>query len=665
MAYANLSFKIDEESLAEYKAVTNPFPNDLAAFVYYRTYSRRKPDGTNEEWWETVRRVVEGTYSIQKDHINGHNLGWYEDRAQRSALEMFDMIFNFKFLPPGRGLWAMGTNIVHEKKLSAALNNCAFCTTKDLATDPCGPFVFVMDASMLGVGCGFDTKGAGTRIVYHPHDPPVTIVVSDSREGWVESLRTLLLSYFVKDSSRIVFDYSKIRPAGSPLETFGGVSSGPGPLEEMHRNLNSIFLSHTNGSKITSRTIVDIFNVIGRCVVAGGVRRTALIAFGEYNDTEFFNLKDYEQYPYRQEWGWTSNNSVIVHPGDDYSKFIDQIVAKGEPGFAWLYNMQAYSRMCDLPDHKDHRAQGGNPCLEQTLEPWELCTLVETFPFRHDTLEDYKRTCKKAYLYAKTVTLAATHWPQTNRVMLRNRRIGCSVSGIAQFLESRGIEKLGMWLSTSYEAIQEFDRVYSDWFCVPQSIKTTSIKPSGTVSILADATPGMHYPQSQFYIRRVRDRKDSPLLLKLKEAGYHVEPAVYCEDTTSVVEIPMRTNGTTRTQNDVSMWEQFSLAAFLQSHWADNQVSCTVTFDPKTEGPQLKPALNYFQYHLKGISMLPRQEVMPYPQLPYESITEEEYTKRTASLKPVAWGSVEIDVPTGAPDCIQFCDGETCLLVSK
>lgn len=122
----------------------------------------------------------------------------------------------------------------------------------------------------------------------------------------------------------------------------------------------------------------------------------------------------------------------------DYSQVVKRVIDNGEPGFSWLQNAQMYSRMVDNPDNKDYRAKGGNPCLEQTLESMELCCLVETFPSNHENLQDFLETLKYAFLYAKTVTLGTTHWPESNAVMLRNRRIGTSMSGIAQFISRRG-----------------------------------------------------------------------------------------------------------------------------------------------------------------------------------------------------------------------------------
>jgi len=651
-------FKLSENFISKYKRKRPPFGfNGLGELVYMRTYSRLKEDGKNEMWWETCQRVVEGTYSIQKKWIDSHQLGWNAWQAQRSAQEMYERIFNMKFLPPGRGLWAMGTPITEERGLYAALNNCAFVSTDNLKEDLAKPFTFLMDASMLGVGVGFDTKGAEQFIVKGPNldRGKETCVIPDTREGWVESVRLLLESYFL-GTGVIKFDYTKIRAEGEPIKGFGGVSSGHEPLKEVHETIGEA-LDKNTGEPITITTIVDIMNLIGKCVVAGNVRRTAEIVFGDPNSEEYINLKNYNVNPERETYGWTSNNSIFAELGMDYRDASKRITDNGEPGFAWLDNMRDYSRMRNGRDKKDHRVAGGNPCLEQSLESYELCCLVETFPTNHTDLDDYLKTLKYAYLYAKTVTLGKTHWPETNRVMLRNRRIGCSVSGIAQFISvSGGINKLRCWLKKGYDEIQSWDKIYSDWLAVPRSIKTTSVKPSGTVSLLAGATPGLHYPESRFYIRRIRLSKLSPLLPPLKKAGYTIEPAFGSEDSTAVVEIPVDVGKGIRTVSDVSMWEQMSLAAFMQKYWADNQVSCTVTFDPETEGNQIAYALNYFQYQLKGISLLPKSKQGAYKQMPYEEMTKEQYKRAVnklnfLSFRQVKGNEAEVD---------KFCNNDVC-----
>jgi ribonucleoside-triphosphate reductase len=650
-------FRLSDNFIDGYKRKRAPFGfNGLGELVYMRTYSRIKDDGKNEMWWETVQRVVEGTYNMQKKWIESHHLGWNAWQAQRSAQEMYDRIFNMKFLPPGRGLWAMGTPITEERNLYAALNNCAFVSTDNLKEDLSKPFCFLMDASMVGVGVGFDTKGAEQFVIRGPKtDREVeTYEIPDTREGWVESMRRLLDSYFLGITG-VEFDYSKIRPAGAPIKGFGGVSSGHEPLKEVHGDIRKV-LDKNIGEPISITTIVDIMNLIGKCVVAGNVRRTAEIVFGDPQSEEYINLKNYKKNPHRETYGWTSNNSVFAELGQDYTDIAERIVDNGEPGLAWLDNMKHYSRMKNGGDDKDHRVSGGNPCLEQSLESYELCCLVETFPHNHDSLEDYLTTLKYAYLYAKTVTLGKTHWPETNRVMLRNRRIGCSVSGIAQFITHRGQGELRNWLETGYDKLQEYDKNYSDWFAVPRSIKTTSVKPSGTVSLLAGSTPGLHYPESRFYIRRIRLSTNSPLIKPLEKAGYKIEPAFGSEDSTVVIEVPVDVGEGIRTVNDVPMWEQMALAAFMQRYWADNQVSCTVTFDPEKEGSMIATALNYFQYQLKGISFLPKLELGAYKQMPYEEITEKKYNKMVSELSFLSFRQVK-----GAEaEVDKFCNNDTC-----
>ena len=651
------NFQLSEKFIDKYKRKKAPFGfNGLGELVYMRTYSRIKEDGKNERWWETVRRVVEGTYSMQKKWIESHQLGWNAWQAQKSAQDMYERIFNMKFLPPGRGLWAMGTPITEEKGLYAALNNCAFVSTKTIKEDYSKPFCFLMDASMLGVGVGFDTKGAGEIIVkgINRDRNEEIFMIPDTREGWVESLRLLLESYF-HGTAHVEFDYNQIRPAGEPIKGFGGVSSGPEPLKEVHEDIRKV-LEENSGEPITITTIVDIMNLIGKCVVAGNVRRTAEIVFGDPYSEEYLDLKNYKANPHRETYGWTSNNSIFAELGMDYTEAAKRIVDNGEPGLAWLDNMRHYSRMKNGGDNKDYRAMGGNPCLEQTLESYELCCLVETFPNNHDSFEDYARTLKYAYLYAKTVTLGRTHWSDTNRVMLRNRRIGCSVSGVAQFITNRGINEFRHWLEEGYDVIQDWDKMYSDWFAVPRSIKTTSVKPSGTVSLLAGATPGLHYPESRFYIRRIRLSKHSELIEPMKKAGYKIEPAFGSEDTTCVVEVPVDVGEGIRTASELSIWEQFSLAAFMQRHWADNQVSCTVTFDPETEGEQIPQVLNYFQYHLKGISLLPRHDYGAYPQMPYEAIDEKEYNKQMKKLGKLSFGVIKNE----EAEIDKFCNNDSC-----
>ena len=651
-------FKLSENFINKYKRKKPPWGfNGLGELVYMRTYSRIKENGKNERWWETIRRVVEGTYNIQKDWIERHRLEWNPWKSQNSAQEMYDRMFNMKILPPGRGLFAMGTDIIHTKKLTPALYNCSFISTKDMDKNPAYPFMFAKDMLMLGVGVGNDLLGAGTIMVEQPTDETELITIPDSREGWVESLGMLINAYFGKNKMP-EFDYSLIRPAGAPIKTFGGTASGAEPLKEFHKKIKEA-LQKNVGSLLTKTTIADIFNLTGKVVVAGNTRRSAILQSGDDSE-EFLDLKNYTKNPHRVDYGWSSNNSVNAELGMDYSEIAKRISDNGEPGLLWMENCHNNKRMGDKSNglQADDRTLGFNPCAEIALESGELCNLCEVFPDKHTTKEDFIKSLKYAYLYSKTVTLLNTHWPETNAVMLRNRRIGTSVSGVAQFLTHNSMSMLKEWLNDGYESIKEYDKIYSNWMAIPRSIRLTTNKPSGTISILNGSTPGIHYPESRFYIRRIRIGNQSDLIQPLTNAGYEIEPAVGQEDSTLVVEVPVDVGPDIRQLSEISMWEQLELAAFMSENWADNAVSVTITFDPDTEGGDIGRALDYYQYRLKSVSFLPRVEMGAYEQMPYEAIDDITYNKMVKELDRLSF----IGIKGEEVDVEKYCTTDNCLI---
>ena len=306
--------------------------------TYKRTYSRRlsefDPDATgSEEWWQTCRRVVEGMFNMQKRHVFMLSLEWNDNKAQKTAKEAYDRLFNLKWTPPGRGLWMMGTKFI-EERTAAGLFNCAFRSTRDLGTKGGYLFAWMMDALMVGIGVGFDTEGAGSLSIKEPQYTNDTLVIDDSREGWVDSVHMLLDGFFF-GSKVPKFDYSAIRKFGAEIRGFGGTSSGPDPLVELHESLRELF-SAKIGENITSVDIVDTENLIGRCVVSGNVRRSAALAMGRYDDTPYLEMKNDQEKLYHHRWG--SNNSFNAEVGMDYTWHAEQSQKNGEPGYIWLDN---------------------------------------------------------------------------------------------------------------------------------------------------------------------------------------------------------------------------------------------------------------------------------------------------------------------------------------
>jgi len=659
------SFKLSEDFVAGYKTKKAPFGytdvagNSVGEITFLRTYSRKKEDGTKETWVDVCERVINGMYSLQKDHAKQNRLPWSDAKAAASAKEAFDRLFNLKWTPPGRGLWVMGTPLVNEQRNSAALQNCAFVSTNEMTKqNPGKPFAFLMEASMLGVGVGFDDKGADKGFeIFSPIQGEIEYVIPDTREGWQESTVALINSYLKPDQSKLNFDYSEIRPYGASIATFGGTASGPEPLIKLHEHIRALFDTRAY-ELLTRKDIADIGNMIGVCVVSGNVRRSAELLIGRIDDQDFLNLKNPEVNPERMaNWGWMSNNSVEVSVGTDFTPIVEGIALNGEPGVIWMDTSRKYGRLADKPNNKDWRIAGYNPCAEQSLESFEMCTLVETYLNRHDSLEDYKRTLKFAYLYAKTVTLLPTHWEETNAIMQRNRRIGTSMSGVANFADNKGLPVLRQWMDEGYQVVMDYDKKYSEWLGIRESIKMTTIKPSGTVSLLAGESAGVHWDVAgRYQMRLITFADNDPMLPLFKMANYRVEESVYTKGS-SIVYFPIKSNSV-RSAKDVSIYEKIALAATAQRYWSDNSVSVTVSFDPEKESEDVGRVLHMYDGQLKTVSFLPSGNKV-YAQMPYQEITEEEYNSYAMQLFPIDFKGVYAGM---ASDAIgeAYCTTDAC-----
>ena len=680
-------FKLEHNTIDILRNKTPVFGfNGLGELVFRRTYSR-----DNEDWDDVVIRVVEGCMSIRKEHYHRNHLRWDDTTQQTFAKNMACSLFDMEWLPPGRGLWMMGTEFTYNKG-SMALNNCA-------ATDTEEDFVlsaeWAMDALMNGVGVGFTTNWRGNASKPDKENNNAEFVIQDSREGWVQSLIQLMCSYI--ESPRYgktkypIFNYGLIRQAGLPIRGFGGTSSGPEPLKQMHKRVESYLDAFCDGRLSgTSKTwkeidgnwqevdvevdkpyshtrlIADVFNAIGACVVAGNVRRSAEICLGDVKDDDFINLKNYSVNPERSEIGWMSNNSVVLKSDSEFKdySYIPEMARRirdnGEPGMINLYNMQKFGRFGKV--HPD-KATLTNPCGEIALENFELCNLAEVFPGRCKGEDRFKEALKYATFYASTVSLLPTHRPETNAIIARNRRIGVSVSGIAQWASgavpeewgSMNYTRIGQVLRNGYKIVRSTNKDLAEEAGVPVSIRVTTVKPSGSISLLAGATPGVHYPVSRYAIRRVRIGDNSPLITPLIKAGVPYEKDKVSENTL-VFEFNID-HGDVRECEQVSPWEQFSIVQMMQKHYSDNSVSATIYFDKEKDGDDIEKMLTMFIPNLKSVSMLPHAG-HGYAQAPYEPITKEQYEERCAKFTMPSFNNVKGNVPVGS----KFCAGDKCEL---
>jgi len=690
-------FKLSDIFYEQYVGKQPDWPYELSYFTYKRTYARYlESEERTEEFYETCKRVVEAVFTIQRRHCNQFGLPWDGHKAQRSAQRMFELMFEFKFLPPGRGLANFHLPLI-DKIGGACLNNCAFVSTENIHKGLGAPFAWVCEMLMNGVGTGYNTLGAGKLKLKSPYGEPIIFQIPDSREGWAESVKLLLDSYW-QGSNPIRFDYSLLRKAGARIKTFGGFASGPEVLKSGHENIRNI-LNKRIDNLIMSTDIVDIMDLIGVFVVSGGTRRSAELALSHIDDKDFIEMKDPTKFSDElRDWRWMSNNSVVANPQSNFTGIINNIVQNGEPGIIFLENARAHGRFKDgildkNQDEYDGGVMGFNPCGEQQLESYELCTLCETFPANHDSPEQYlEETLKFAYLYAKTITLIPTHSQATNQVMMRNRRIGLSQSGIQQAIKKFGIAKyLSEFCDKSYDVVKHWDRMYSRWLGIPTSIRRTTIKPSGSISLLAGATPGVHCTHSEFYLRTIRVSINDPLVKNLIKANYRVEisntdrksfekqtqklqldlkwidgfpyidlpkiliNALKDEAVTLVAYFPIKEKLFTKSKFDISLWEQLTIVKELQHFWSDNAVSCTITFK-EHEIKDLESAIQFFAPYVKTLSFLPLTNHR-YSQAPYQECSEKEYNDYLKELKPLDLKSVAINHIEE-----KYCNNDTCVI---
>lgn len=611
--------------------------NNLSKIVYKRTYAR-KDSGTVENYRQTIERVVAG-------NVRGHSVSDYEvQRLIKFGLER-------KALPAGRGLWFSGAP-AHEKLGGAALNNCWF-TTSDEWTN----FVLAQDLLMLGGGVGLSVEHRFVsklprvkRDVSITHVPSkdADFIIPDKREGWNEMTRRMLESFFVTGKS---FTYSTtcIRGYGEEIRGFGGKASGPAPFVHFLNTL-SCLLKSREGKHLRPIDAADIICSIGEFVVAGNVRRSAIIVLGDPFDKEYLRAKrwDLQVVP---SFRAMANFSVVVDDVEDLHNDYWKTYESGEAfGIVNRKNIQQFGRM---GEKKKDSAVGVNPCGEATLEAQEPCNLQELFLPNLTSVEEFEEAAKLMHRYGKRITLEKYHNSENDEVVKRNRRVGTGITGCLQspLFEASTLDRV-------YAAIQKENVAYSKELNIPESIRTTVIKPSGTLSLVGEVTPGIHPAFSKYYIRRVRFASNDALLPILKAAGHHMEPQQKFDGTldhgTIVVDFYCETpEHTPCADGGFDTWKQLNTLLFAQKHWSDQAVSVTVYYK-RSEIPEIKKWLSENLKNLKTISFLCHND-HGFKQAPLEALTEAQYEKNVKNIKPL-----EIDnVVDGELESLE-CEGGSC-----
>lgn len=594
--------------------------NGLGYIVYKRTYARLKADGTSEEWWETLARCVEGAQKLGAGYTT----------AEGECL--YDHLFKLHCCLAGRMLWQLGTETV-DKIGAASLLNCWFVAI----TKP-SDFCFLFDNLMLGGGVGFSVRRQDVhelprikRGVQITHDKcnDADFIVPDSRAGWVALLNKVLTSFFETGNS---FNYSTIlvRPKGEPIKGFGGTASGPINLIDGVGKIASI-LRAREGKKLRSVDALDIGNIIGSIVVAGNVRRSAEVALGDPDDILFLRAKrwDLGNIP---NWRAMSNNSIYADEYDHIMQHVwDGYSGNGEPyGFFNLPLCQSTGR---LGDNVDDNCEGANPCMEIPLASYECCNLSELYLNRIQSPEQLYECASLLYKCQKAIAASPYHYPETNKIVHKNMRLGVGVTGVC----GAGDEKL-LWLDGCYKNLRRLDKQWSKQHGYPESLKLTTVKPSGTLSLLAGATPGVHPAYAQYYIRRVRLSSNDALVPALREAGYTVDFLQNQDGSlnrdTVVAEFPCEAGEGSIVAKNMTAIDQLELVKKLQTSWSDNAVSVTVYYNQKELDSIRKWLNDNYEKSIKSVSFLLKRG-HNFKQAPYEEITKDQYELMKEKTKPL------------------------------
>jgi ribonucleoside-triphosphate reductase len=472
--------------------------------------------------------------------------------------------------------------------------------------------------------------------ITHRPTKDADFIVPDSREGWNELTRRVLESFFVTGKS---FTYSTIcvRGYGEPISRFGGVAAGPQPLIRFVENICSILIPR-QGRHVRPIDAADIICAVGEMVVSGNVRRSAIIILGDAWDKEYLRAKRWDL-GLLPSYRSNANFSVVCEDTEDLHPLFWKTYEIGEPfGIINRRNIQRFGRM---GEPKKDTAEGVNPCAEATLENGEPCNLQEINLMNIQDEEEFVLAARLMHRYGKRVTCEDYHHQLCNSVVKRNRRVGTGITGClgSNLFRAESLDR-------AYQAIAQENSSYSRELGIPESIRTTVVKPSGTLSKVFDCRgyEGIHPAFSRYMIQRVRFASNDKLIPLLREAGHHIEPEQKLDGTinhgTLVVDFYQAApEGFPVADEGWDLTHQLNTVKFAQRWWADQSVSVTVYYK-KSEIGFVKEWLRENLSNIKTISFLCHND-HGYNQAPKSSLTKEQYEKAMAKLKPIAFDRIE------------------------
>ncbi len=595
------------------------FSSPYSEYIFYQFYSRWIPElGRRETWIETINRYME----YMKE-----NLG--DKLTAREYSDVREAILNQDICPSMRLLWSAGKAC---RQSNVWAYNCSYIAptcTQDLGE--------IMYVSMCGAGLGFAVEWENVQkfpqIKKQVKEKAPTHVVVDSKEGWADAFVKGLDAWF--DGKDMKFDYSMIRPAGARLQTAGGKASGPQPLMDLMEFAKRKILSK-QGRRLSNIDMHDLICQIGLIVVAGGVRRSALISLSELEDTEMRDAKKGQFYLTEGQRAM-ANNSAVYNAKPGAEEFLDEWTAlvKSKSGERGIFNRAGLEKQVPARRWeaiKDERQIGLNPCGEIYLRSKQFCNLTSIVIRPNDTKESLKRKIELATLlgtYQSTLTNFGYLSKKWKENCDKERLLGVSLTGYYDNPLVREDKILDMMKAHSVEV----NKKYAKRFGINQSTAITCVKPHGNSGQLLGVGSGMHPWYAPYFVRRVRISHTDTLLQMARDQGVPCLPEVGQAEataTTFVLEFPVKAPKGAIFKDEVSALELMKEWKRLKEHFVEHNPSATIYV-----GPDEWIAVGNFVYEnwdwIGGLSFLPRSEHV-YQLAPYEEITKEEYEKRSKAI---------------------------------
>ena len=614
--------------------LTSRLPTSYQEFIHLSRYSRWLPDKKRRETWdETIKRYFDFFQDYLKENYN------YPLKPKlREELET--AVLNLRVMPSMRCLMTAGEAL---KRENIAGYNCSYIAVSRIQS-----FDEILYVLMNGTGVGFSVERqyiTQLPIVaeeFHPSD--IVITVSDSKLGWAKAYKELLGLLWIGQIPK--WDLSKVRPAGSPLKTFGGRASGSEPLDNL-MNFTINTLKGAAGRRLSSIECHDIVCKIAEVVVVGGVRRSALISLSNLSDDRMRHAKSgqwWNDNPQRA----LANNSACYTEKPDMGIFMDEWRAlyESKSGERGIFNRQSANKQVERTGRRvvDGYEFGTNPCSEILLRDREFCNLSEVVVRVNDTEESLLEKVRLATILG-TFQSTLTNFKYVSSMWRKNceeeRLLGVSLTGImdSRITNGKSNKDLVKLLEGLKNKSIEVNKEFAKELGINQSTSVTCIKPSGTVSQLVDAASGIHARHNPYYIRTVRGDKKDPLTKLMTEVGFPVEDDEMNPSHTVVFSFPMKVDRSAVFRTDLTAIEQLDLWKIYQEHWCEHKPSVTISVK-ENEWMEVGAWVYKNFDQMSGVSFLPFSE-HTYRQAPYQDCDREQYEKLLKVMpKDVDWGQL-------------------------